>query len=539
MAKSIGITDIPCDSEKDDQLNIVKYVDGLQKFIKRCPTPMSIAIQGDWGTGKTSTINMLQKRLEKDNNIKCVYFNTWQYSQFSMADDLYLSFVNTLVRKCCSHKDKAKDIMSVVQKVGTRFLFNAVKDNIGIDFEEYFKKQEEKMDSVENLKNKFAEMIDLEVGDNGKIVIFIDDLDRLTPGIAVELLEVIKIFMDVDKCIFVLAIDYDVVVNGVRSKYGENVSQEKCRSFFDKIIQLPFRLPVEQYNLNNLIRQTVGDSVIDKDIDILSDYIGGELGYNPRAYKRLANSFFLIESVNEAFDRKQEQKLDNALTFASLCIQMCEPKLYTVLVCCEISSLFKHIETEDKFGDYMTDTMLDDYSGDDMSNIYKAIKKFDAFVSQIAVNHDGRDNVNKHLKDVLQMTSITSVASSEEKADRKKAIKIDRIIINDKELEIDTPTNAVVSIYKEFLENDKLLIDKYIAQEPRMLTKEDRQDAFFRNKQILCTDNDGSVVYIGLSSSTNDKMRFVKKLCEFMENENKTAHVIWKFGSDIIIDSKE
>lgn len=64
--KSIGVTDIPCKSDKDDQLDIARYVDGLQKFIMKCPTPMSIAIQGDWGTGKTSTINMLQKKLERE-----------------------------------------------------------------------------------------------------------------------------------------------------------------------------------------------------------------------------------------------------------------------------------------------------------------------------------------------------------------------------------------------------------------------------------------------------------------------------------------
>ena len=60
-------------------LGIGKYVNGLQKFIRHCPTPMSIAVQGDWGTGKTSTIKMVQEQLEKDkdtNNIRCIFFNT-------------------------------------------------------------------------------------------------------------------------------------------------------------------------------------------------------------------------------------------------------------------------------------------------------------------------------------------------------------------------------------------------------------------------------------------------------------------------------
>ena len=137
--KLMGITDIPCSEEDQDLLDIKKYVDGLEKFIRNCPTPMSIAIQGDWGTGKTSTINMLQKRLETNDAIKCVYFNTWQYSQFSMSGDLYLSFVNTLMRKCNAKRETAKEIFGIVQKIGTKAIVNTVKDATGLDTEEFFK----------------------------------------------------------------------------------------------------------------------------------------------------------------------------------------------------------------------------------------------------------------------------------------------------------------------------------------------------------------------------------------------------------------
>lgn len=265
-----------------------------------------------------------------------------------------------------------------------------------------------------------------------------------------------------------LAIDYDVVVNGVRSKYGENVSQEKCRSFFDKIIQLPFRLPVEHYSLNKLVRQTVEGSVMEQDID--------------------------------------------ALTFASLCIQMCEPKFYTVLVYMDVNDLFQNMDSEENLAQYLTDMGLDDYTEDD---------------------------INKQLTDVLQMTSITSVAASEEKTERKKAIKINKVIINDNVNMIDTPTNAIVKVYKEFLGENKDLIDSYIEWERRMLTKEDRHDAFFRNRQELCKDNSGNTVYIGLSSSTSDKMTFVGKLCKFMESKDKKAHVIWKYNDEVVYDSEQ
>lgn len=51
-------------------------------------------------------------------------------------------------------------------------------------------------------------------------MIFVDDLDRLVPSKAVELLEVLKLFLDCKQCVFVLAIDYEVVIRGAIKKYG-------------------------------------------------------------------------------------------------------------------------------------------------------------------------------------------------------------------------------------------------------------------------------------------------------------------------------
>ena len=73
----------------EDKFNIQKYINGLAAFIKDCEVPMTIAVQGDWGTGKTSIMEMVRKEL---TGVKCVWFNTWQYSQFNMGDALAVSF---------------------------------------------------------------------------------------------------------------------------------------------------------------------------------------------------------------------------------------------------------------------------------------------------------------------------------------------------------------------------------------------------------------------------------------------------------------
>lgn len=61
---------------------------------------------------------------------------------------------------------------------------------------------------------------------------------------------------------FVLAIDYEVVIQGVREKYSGDIPLSKCRSVFDKIIQQSFQMPVESYDLYGLVEKHLG-SVID------------------------------------------------------------------------------------------------------------------------------------------------------------------------------------------------------------------------------------------------------------------------------------
>ncbi|HEY5466973.1 MAG TPA: P-loop NTPase fold protein, partial [Clostridia bacterium] len=71
-----GFTDTPAKKITEDIFNIKNYIEGLSSFILECNTPMTIAIQGDWGSGKTSMMNMVRESIE--NQVVPVWFNTWQ-----------------------------------------------------------------------------------------------------------------------------------------------------------------------------------------------------------------------------------------------------------------------------------------------------------------------------------------------------------------------------------------------------------------------------------------------------------------------------
>jgi hypothetical protein len=150
----------------------------------------------------------------------------------------------------------------------------------------------------------------------------------------VELLEVLKIFLDCEKCVFVLAIDYNVVVSGVKSKYGADFDADKGRSFFDKIIQVPFKMPVAQYDISGFVKKTFEDVATvrfnDSDIDNCVSLINSSIGSNPRSMKRLFNSFLLLLKVMDK-DLLNSDDSKKAL-FAILCMQQRFESLYNYIV---------------------------------------------------------------------------------------------------------------------------------------------------------------------------------------------------------------
>lgn len=539
--KGMGITDMPCTSEEEDLLEISKYVKGLGKFIRECQTPMSIAIQGDWGTGKTSTLNLLKKNLEADkdtNGIKCVFFNTWQYSQFNMEDSLYVSFVHNLVKQCGGNDE----ILRTVAAFGKLAFFKAVDWRFGTNASEildgFEKAKKDQMESVSKLQEDFAKLVKR----TGKrLVIFIDDLDRLNPEVAVELLEIIKLFVNVENSIFVLAIDYEVVVKGVRKKYGENLSEEKCRNFFDKIIQLPFKMPVERYNLTELVRKAVQEQthMTDEGVNIVAEFISDVMGTNPRTFKRLVNAFFLINSVNEIEEEAESKtkEINDVLMFCSLCIQMCLPKLYELMVTASTKKQLKElleVKAAEEIRAYVTKYFIDMESTDkEFNEIIKGIRLFHEEVLNPVSEKFKEEVVLEALFGLLAVTSITMVsADAAANSGRKAATKITHIRINEKEIAVASANTAIVETFRALLGQNMSYMKEFMLQNPAFLTNEEtKKDSMFRQHKLLLRDGD-TAIYLGVSSGTEAKIKQVAKLCQFLKDKGQINQVKWLNGED-------
>jgi hypothetical protein len=345
---------------KEDSLEISIFSQSLYEFIEVCETPMTIGIQGDWGMGKTSMMEMILARLKqttKSNsrkmNYKTIWFNTWQYSMFQLDDYLGLTAITELlelIKDEMGVKDNSSEkwnkIKSIASSISVQFM------GLSIDGKKLTEDNNEPYLSnlskhIKDFKIEFEKLIKEECEKNNvdKIVFFIDDLDRVRPIKALELLETMKNFFDVEKCVFVLAVDYEVVQTGMKEKFGIDFEKQSGKSFFDKIIQLPFVMPSSSYNLKKYVGEllrnvegfdTQGKGIFsEQNLEYVEEIILLTVGTNPRSIKRVINYLMLISQLNRTPSHPtrdfnvQKFKGDQAIiAFTIVCMQVAWPEIF-------------------------------------------------------------------------------------------------------------------------------------------------------------------------------------------------------------------
>ena len=330
-----------------DEFMIDEYILGLSNFITGCETPLTLAIQGDWGTGKTSIMYQVEEKLKEKSSsnskrkIKTIFFNTWQYSQFDMDKNLAVTLITDLIDELevtdVNKRENFKKSLAVITKSMEYLKLDFGLLNIEKINDQLLKliSNEEKANNLKNLKQNLQSIIDDSIKENNyeKIVIFIDDLDRLVPKKAIEFLEILKLFLDCRNCVFVLAIDYNVVLRGTKSKYGDDLDNEKGKAFFEKIIQVPFTVPVANYHMENFVNISLeklnfyfNDDVTKNVTQLIRDSIGN----NPRSVNRLFNSVsLLMHIINPNNELENDDKL---LIIATVCFQLRFDEAYDYLL---------------------------------------------------------------------------------------------------------------------------------------------------------------------------------------------------------------
>ena len=179
---------------------------------------------------------------------------------------------------------------------------------LGIDFSKLRKKAsyKEHIAFLDRFDKEFANTIQ-QISKGKPLVVIIDDLDRCLPEQALQVLEAVKLFLDVDNCVYLLAVDREVVEKAISVRYkdlltiaGEMGDHSKNlvtflgENYFEKIIQLPVLVPsLSEQQVRDFLSELYDDPDVKSCIDIFA--IG--LPKNPRKIKNTLQIFLFLRDA--------------------------------------------------------------------------------------------------------------------------------------------------------------------------------------------------------------------------------------------------
>ena len=445
-----SITDSPISKLEEDYLRIEKYAISLSKFIQQSDTPITIGLQGEWGTGKTSLMSLLLEQFNDEanrNEIASSWVNTWEYSMFKGAKETTPSVLKGMLDKLkdsCKErgvwtlKDDAKSTFNKAGKflsgIANQVVANQtginVKDAVDSNSESYVAEIAEVKKMISGL---IQELINDEKNPVKKVGFFVDDLDRILPSDAVEVLESLKNIFDIPNCVFILAIDYDVVVKGLESKFGPKTkeNEREFRSFFDKIIQVPFTMPVGAYDISSFLKNKLAElnvEINDEEVSQITKIVGYTVGNNPRSLKRYLNTFSLIKIIVLDDDEIDDANdINKIILFATLGIQISYPEIFRLLtqnpnyldwnkefgnkINIDLDEIIQDIQKvgESKLTDEAWEQLIWGVCQKDPFLKVKAYNILELFNFLREVYENDKESLHEQLSSVLEFAAITNV----------------------------------------------------------------------------------------------------------------------------------
>jgi hypothetical protein len=353
------------DNEQDIRFGHDSMADSLAKIILQCPIPFTVGLFGRWGSGKTTIINILQKKT-KGKELALIKFDVWKHER----DSLRRTFLEDLAKQARNLAFLKSDfklsprLKNPIEKTVTRdfdldwkillFFFLAgilgliiyrfwgfqvfglyfslasgstffsalfilalkqstTKESLTIT-EEPFKDPREFEDEFDRIVNTISAK---------RILIVIDNLDRCSHNKAVELLSTIKTFLAKDlsddkanKCIFLIACDDEAIKRHLQSVYGVTYKQdainaeepfsadEFLRKFFNAYMRVPEFIDTELQTYTEALLKEANIPQFTSSMDI-AFVITNAFRENPRQIKQFINSLivhFLVAQERENRD---------------------------------------------------------------------------------------------------------------------------------------------------------------------------------------------------------------------------------------------
>lgn len=244
----------------NDKFHREDFINNLMTVLHTYDSSLVLSIDSSWGTGKTTFIKMWETHLKNDTDFKPIYFNAWENDDsldplvplISLMSDELISengakFKDSKLFKIGS-KILKKGVPSIL-KSATHGLLDLSEISISKDTEKDIEGYSSKIGETifddykekSSLKKQFKKaLMEYQQSINKKVIIFIDELDRCRPLYAIETLERIKHFFDLDNFIFILAMDKTQLSHSVSTIYGNDMDSV---GYLRRFIDLEFTLP--------------------------------------------------------------------------------------------------------------------------------------------------------------------------------------------------------------------------------------------------------------------------------------------------------
>lgn len=229
-------SDKPLDDLADDILGYSNFASNIAKSIAEGSFNDGIvfSLYAEWGAGKSTTLSFLESEIRKQApDIEIIHFNPWW---FSGEEALLKSFFTQLRALFANWKSKGKNIakkLGVISEVlakapiaEAKAVDALIKKLLGTD--------------LNQLKEEIESLLKQE---QRKIVVIIDDIDRLTGDEVKQLFKLVKAVANFPHIAYLLAFDRQVVASSIEKSLNVNGSD-----YIEKIIQVPFELPLPDSN---------------------------------------------------------------------------------------------------------------------------------------------------------------------------------------------------------------------------------------------------------------------------------------------------
>lgn len=258
------------DCKRKDKLRRWDYSRKLGEAILKYDSDESLVIglEGQWGQGKTSIINMALTHVKssgtEDEEPIVFIFNPWYFSNQNQLIQKFFDEFKIVLNNYVDDTNLKSKIDSLINRlippiIGLAAIVDPQRTEALIHNVQYFEGDPSPEESLESIKKDINEIIRSTI--DRKIIIIIDDIDRLVPLEIRQIFKLVKLIADFPKTVYILSFDREVVVKALNDK-DSNLGEQ----YLQKIIQIPFEVPeINKVDIEEVLFQQIDEIIIDSD----------------------------------------------------------------------------------------------------------------------------------------------------------------------------------------------------------------------------------------------------------------------------------